>query len=224
MQFPGTNPRLWWGGLLLWLLALVAASPFDLALSRAAARPEHPFAVFIRFQGTHPSTALYVVAGLWLLLPFWRRRSRLLTALAAAIAVHGLLHPLLITHTIKLLWGRLRYYQLPPDAADFTPFWLPTPGSGGRSFPSGHVATAVVCWPAVFVLHRAGRRRAALLLGAVTAVWGLVVAWGRIVHGAHYLTDVTFSLGFSPLFAPISLQLGDALARRLAPRRAAHRT
>ena len=42
----------------------------------------------------------------------------------------------------------------------------------------------------------------ALLLGVLVAAWTLVVAWGRIAGGYHYLTDVVFSVGLSVLLAP----------------------
>lgn len=199
----------WFAGLALWLAALAALSPFDLHLSRVAARPEHWFGRLVQDHGTHPALILYVALVLWLAVPTCRRFSLLASRCASAVLVQALLHTLAITTALKHTWGRLRFADLGPGGAGFAPLWSPEFLGGGLSFPSGHVATAFVLAPAVVLLARAGRTRAALILGAMVVAFGLTVAAGRIVFGAHYATDVLFSIGLAWLVAPLSIVLGD---------------
>ena len=138
----------------------------------------------------------------------------MVSLVAAVVLAHALIHPLLLTTLLKLTFGRLRFHQLNPGYSRYTPFYLPRPGLGGRSFPSGHTATSVVLFPAALVLWRAKERRPALRLLVITLLWGLAVAWGRILHGAHYLTDVIFSLGASPLLAPLTVRAGEWYLKR----------
>jgi membrane-associated phospholipid phosphatase len=201
--------RPWLAGLALWLGALAALAPFDLAISRSAARPEHWFGRLIQDHGTHPALVLYVALVAWLAIPSLRRRSRLISRCASAVLIQALLHTLAITTALKHLWGRARFADLAPDGPAFAPLWVPELLGGGLSFPSGHVATAFVLAPAVVLLARAGRSRAALILGAMVVAFGLTVAAGRIVFGAHYATDSVFSMGLAWLVAPLSIALGD---------------
>lgn len=79
-----------------------------------------------------------------------------------------------------------------------------------HSFPSGHVATAVVAYGALFVLlsaYVAGARRWALPL----LVLPVVVLLARLYQGAHHLTDVLTSVGYAALWLGV-------LARGLLPR------
>ncbi len=199
----------WLAGLAAWLAALAILAPFDLAISRAATSPSCGFGRLVQDHGTHPALVLYVAMILWLSIPTWRRASPLASRCASAVLVQALLHTLGITTALKHLWGRPRFADLGPDGAGFAPLWSPDLLAGGLSFPSGHVATAFVLAPAVLLLARAGRPRAALALGAAIGLFGLTVAAGRIVYGAHFATDTFFSIGLAWLIAPLSVALGD---------------
>ena len=199
----------WFAGLALWLATLAALAPFDLAISRTVARTEHWFGCLVQDHGTNPALVLYLALIAWLAVPAWRRTSRLVSRGASAVLVQALLHTLAVTTGLKHVWGRIRFADLGPDGSGFAPLWAPDFLGGGLSFPSGHVATAFVLAPAVVLLARAGRPRAALALGATVIAFGLAVAVGRITFGAHYATDAVFSIGLAWLIAPLSIALGD---------------
>lgn len=79
-----------------------------------------------------------------------------------------------------------------------------------HSFPSGHVATGVVAYGGLFLLATAyvvAARRWALPLLLLPV--GVVLA--RLYQGAHHLTDVLTSLGFTTVWVVV-------LARLLLPR------
>ena len=96
-------------------------------------------------------------------------------------------------------WQLLTY--LPPDSRELQP--VPAGVGAGVSFPSGHVAMAMV--PAVlpFALWRAGRRCFAVFAMVGVVLLGATVALGRIVAGRHYLTDTLFSMGAALLLASL---------------------
>lgn len=207
-QKPGPYPFI--AAVLGWVWVLALVGHVDLRVAASVTRPEHPFGVAIQRYGTLPSGILYGAAILWLVVPSLRRRSRLLSLAASALLAQALLHPLLVTDLLlKRLWGRLRPHQVLAGEGRFTPFYLPSPRLEGRSFPSGHVATASVLAPVVLLLVRCGRRQQALILGAVVLAWALAVAFGRVLFGAHFLSDVAFSMGLAWFVSPLTLRLGE---------------
>ena len=124
------------------------------------------------------------------------------------------LHAGLITNIIKLLTGRKRPLHLGINGSGFEPFYNFAPGMGDFSFPSGHVAIAMILVPCVFVFWRYGQRATALGAAAFTLTWAGSVAYGRVIYGAHFTTDVIFSIGLGIAIAPISVRIGTALLCR----------
>jgi undecaprenyl-diphosphatase len=83
---------------------------------------------------------------------------------------------LLIQHTLKRRWARIRPCQRPDGPPQRAP--IPDPGS----FPSGHTLHAVM--GAVVISAQLP------LLGPVFIVVAVVVATSRVVLGVHYPSDV----------------------------------
>ncbi|MBI5543116.1 MAG: phosphatase PAP2 family protein [Deltaproteobacteria bacterium] len=104
-----------------------------------------------------------------------------------------------------LLFGRPRLARCRPTGEGFRDFFEVSPGVGDFSFPSGHVAVAMALAPWAWLLWREGRTRAALVVGGATLGWAGAVAYGRVLYGAHFLTDVVFSVGLGVALAPLSL-------------------
>lgn len=124
---------------------------------------------------------------------------------------------LLVVNCIKVPWGRPRMHLVAsnPDAF-FVPWWqpgselkaalLPTGVAAEefKSFPSGHTANATVMLLLGLIpllQPRLMHLRSRLL--AFGIIWAAVVAFTRIVLGAHYLTDTT--MGF--VIGLLSVQL-----------------
>ena len=172
--------------LALWVAAMAAAGPYDYAVSEAVTGLTPRLAEWVRHYGEWPA---WVVALCCLPLVRRHRPARATVALA-------LLHPMLVTQSLKVLWGRVRFRDL-ASAAEYTPFWHP--GGAGDSFPSGHVAMSTVLLPLALFAWRRGHRWVLPLAVAYVSV----VCWGRVAAGAHYLTDCLFSAGFGLVLAMV---------------------
>ncbi|HIF91759.1 MAG TPA: phosphatase PAP2 family protein [Myxococcales bacterium] len=101
---------------------------------------------------------------------------------------------LIFVQTIKPLWGRVRFRDLDASFANFSPWYLPQGVTDASSFPSGHAALGWVLLPLV-LLPGPRSHGLRILIAVVVAGWGLGVATGRVVAGAHYASDVLFSSG-----------------------------
>jgi membrane-associated phospholipid phosphatase len=202
----GLPPRtfwcLWGGTALLFAVGLGLLGPQDLPLSQAIADPAAPFAQAVSRYGELPAWLVVTIAlGLWLRAQIRPGRAHPLDVPARAIVAQALLHPLLITQLVKFFWGRLRFVELQGDFSRYTPFYEPAGFGVGQSFPSGHVAMAGVAFPLVFFFARRRQWLAASLSGAIALAYVGGTAYGRILAGAHYLTDCWFSAGLALLIA-----------------------
>lgn len=99
---------------------------------------------------------------------------------------------LVVNWLFKGHWGRPR----PRDVVEFggSMDFMPALVPGGAcerncSFVAGHPSS--VFWLAAFGFLVAGTRRYTVFVAASLA--GLIVGWGRLVQGAHFLSDVVFS-------------------------------
>lgn len=126
----------------------------------------------------------------------------------AATVFFAVLAELVLINLVKVPWGRPRMRLVAQDArASFTPWWQPgtalrdTLVAAGvaaeefKSFPSGHAGNAATLM-LLGLLPRlddrlAGKRR---LLVGIGFAWACVVAFTRIIMGAHYLTDTVVGL------------------------------
>jgi undecaprenyl-diphosphatase len=132
---------------------------------------------------------IVTAAVLWLLL----RRERRLAVFLAAVCAGGAL----INIAVKAAVGRPR-----PDLDE------PVATALGKSFPSGHSMSSLICFGALLVVFlpfvpRAWRQATV----AVTAVLVLAIGFSRMVLGVHFLSDVLggFVLGTAWLVGSVAL-------------------
>ena len=109
--------------------------------------------------------------------------------------------------TLKDLWGRYRPYELTIGNHEFTN-WLTINGvNGHKSFPSGHAMAATLC--IVFSWFVSNNKHKIFFIGGI--VYGVVIAISRVIMGAHFLSDVTFSFFLTVLIIFIMNGLGKKL-------------
>jgi membrane-associated phospholipid phosphatase len=118
---------------------------------------------------------------------------------------------LLFVHPVKLVWGRVRFRDLDAAHSAFSAWYAPQGFTGHASFPSGHTAMAWLLLPCVLLVARGTLAR--LVLSTLVLGWGVFVALGRVVIGAHYASDVLLSTLFA-LTVVLCVPEGDAAAER----------
>lgn len=125
-------------------------------------------------------------------------------AWAAALCATGLL--------CFVLWPT----AVPPQVHTLAPAWDSHAGlallrgvdAAGNACPSLHVATALfsACW-VQRVLAATGAPR---LLGAVNALWFVLIAWSTVAIRQHVVLDVVAGATLGAVFAALSLRWGPA--------------
>ena len=196
-------------GLVIFALAMLIAWGFEGFIVQSVAYGDGAFGRIVQDYGTLPQGVLIVLAVVALSVPGLRLGYPLLARSSSALIAQAILHPLLFSTTLKFLWRRTRPVNVLAGKGDYTPFFVPNFDGNDVSFPSGHVAAALVLLPVIYLLIGQRRFAAAAIAIAVTVGWAGAVSVGRIVYGAHYLTDVVFSIGTALFFVPLSVRVGD---------------
>ena len=114
-----------------------------------------------------------------------------------------LVGPVLVVEPLKLLIGRARPRELLEFGgnADFTPVWqFAATCTRNCSFPSGEASAAAAALSLVIFIPAKLRWRAAIVLAPCL----LVIAFNRVLFGAHFLSDVTLGWLFT-MFAMVAL-------------------
>jgi membrane-associated PAP2 superfamily phosphatase len=152
---------------------------------------------FLKHDGVIPAFVLGAGAlGFWIasfFAPRFRsaRRGALFLVLVLAIGPGFLVNDVFKEH-----WGRPR----PHDLVEFggqREYVVPlvmSPPEHGTAFPSGHVATAFYLLTPYFLLRRRSRWKAAGVF-AGGLVYGSLMGYARMAQGAHFLSDIVWSLG-----------------------------
>lgn len=95
---------------------------------------------------------------------------------------------------MKYLWGRVRFRDLLAQGSfdSFTPWYHPNGINGNKSFPSGHTAGAGMSYLMMLLPYMSKKwRNKTQLCFWVPFIYTSIVAFTRLVMGAHYLSDVT---------------------------------
>ena len=107
-----------------------------------------------------------------------------------------------IVEIIKMLWGRVRFRDLIATGSyeAFTPWYHPNGINGNQSFPSGHTANAALGYAMLMLPYVSTKwRDNKVWCFIIPFIHTSVVAFTRLVMGAHYLSDVTMggTIGFT---------------------------
>lgn len=134
-------------------------------------------------------TLLFI--GKYVKLP--KRMADTLKALAV-VGVAVMAVQLITVEGMKYLWGRVRFRDLLAAGSydAFTPWYHLNGINGNKSFPSGHTAGAGMSF-LLMLLPYASKKldKKKPLCFFIPMVYTCIVAFTRLVMGAHYLSDVT---------------------------------
>jgi len=138
------------------------------------------------------------VVVLWLATEPGEERRWKIAALSGAASA-GL--ALLINQAIAQIWHRPRPYEAHPQVYHLTK-------SHDPSFPSDHASAA---FGIAFGIYFIDRR-----VGKFFLVVAVLIGFGRLLVGAHYLTDVLASVVVAAIAAGLIVRFGTPLLIRLA--------
>ncbi|MFX1238228.1 MAG: phosphatase PAP2 family protein [Promethearchaeota archaeon] len=129
--------------------------------------------------------------------------------IALVIGLLALLNSLIFIHVIKVLWGRVRYFDIVVlGEAYYTPWFIPAgPSIENTSFPSGHVSMAFLFLPLLIIIReKKWKSLTKVGISSIIVAWGILISFSRILYGPHYASDVLFSAGFTALFTIVLFQ------------------
>ncbi len=111
---------------------------------------------------------------------------------------------------MKYLWGRVRFRDLLANGNfdAFTPWYVLNGINGNKSFPSGHTAGASMSYLLMFMPFVSDKlKNKTSLCFLIPCVYTSLVAYTRLVMGAHYLSDVTMggTVGFTIVIVALAI-------------------
>ena len=156
----------------------------------------HPIWTMLYYYGTFPGILLALICLVAWLVSFFNHRLEswrpylLLVVLTTAIA-----GGLLVNTVFKGYWGRPRPNQITEFGGYYHYRNIFPPGIPGKgaSFPCGHSAMGFTFFSLVF-MHRRSKKTAYTGLALGIGLGGALSA-ARLVKGAHFPTDIIWSLG-----------------------------
>jgi membrane-associated PAP2 superfamily phosphatase len=188
---------------------LIAATGADLALSAWFHRPDgwpvgdrFPWHQLYRW-GYYPAYILGVAALGVLLASLFRPSLSRFRRQCAFMVLLLLLGPgLLVNPVLKDHWGRPRPRQIVQfgGSLQFHHPWERGEANTGKSFPSGHAASAFYLAMPFFVLRRR-KPHLAMPVYAGAMVYGVLMGVARIAQGGHFASDILWAWGVVHLTA-----------------------
>jgi membrane-associated PAP2 superfamily phosphatase len=163
------------------------------------------FWILLHKCGSLPGILMGVASFIVVISGFFIKRYSVYRKAALLLILSLALGPGLITNALlKDHWGRPRPIQIKEfeGSEEYTKVWIKTDFKEGRSFPSGHAAIGFFLMTPFFVLRKT-RRKWAVIFMLTGLIYGGLMGVGRMLQGAHFLSDVIWAAGivyFSGLF------------------------
>jgi membrane-associated phospholipid phosphatase len=152
---------------------------------------------------------LCLVAGSFINIP--DKSKDLIRALAIA-GIVVMFAQIVVIEGMKYLWGRVRFRDLLAAGSydAFTAWYHPNGINGNKSFPSGHTAGAGMSYLMMLFPYLSKKwEKKSQLCFWIPCIYTSVVAFTRLVMGAHYLSDVTMGGIISFTIVIITIKIFD---------------
>lgn len=150
----------------------------------------------LKYYGVAPAWIIGVAAlGVWMASFLKNSLRRLRRGAMFLVFVMTIGPGVLVNDVFKEQWGRPRPKDLVEFAGqrDYVPPLVKSPRENGGSFASGHAAMGFYLLVPYFLLRRRHPVQAAGVF-VVGIVYGSMVGYARMAQGAHFLSDVIWSL------------------------------
>lgn len=134
-----------------------------------------------------PELACVVVGLLAVIMAVLRRRPALAAAAAVGLGTVGV-----ATLVLKHIFPRTSVLGHLPG-----------------SFPSGHTGVAVVAVGLILILVLPPARWHDVAVLVIAGIWGAIMAWGRLITEAHWLSDVIAGWGIGLFASALALKTAD---------------
>ncbi|WMJ23597.1 phosphatase PAP2 family protein [Paludicola sp. MB14-C6] len=108
-------------------------------------------------------------------------------AIASAVVINGL----------KFTWGRMRFEDMTNPVLQFTPWYMPQGLTGNRSFPSGHTTSASMLIVLTMFAKTCEYKLSKVICYILPISVIIIMAYSRVVAGAHFCSDVLFAIGIT---------------------------
>ncbi len=160
-------------------------------------REDFPMAIGVAYGIGVAAIALYV--GQYIKIPEELKKPLCVLAVTGIIVMFV---EIAAVEGVKFLWGRVRFRDLLKAGSydAFTPWYHPNGVNGNQSFPSGHTANAALSFLMLLLPYVSKKwHQHRVWCFVIPLVFTAVLAFTRLVMGAHYLSDVTVggTIGFT---------------------------
>jgi membrane-associated phospholipid phosphatase len=161
-----------------------------------------------------PAAALLTLVFFWIFKLVPKKILDILFYVFLIVSVFYLMETALV-QLLKVFVGRVRFVDLDTLLSNYTLWFIPNGINGHESFPSGHTSSAAAIWVLIlccFVFNFKNWQKACLYFVAVS--FAVCTALSRMVLGAHYATDVIFSLFTSFVMYAVAVVIVDKILKR----------
>lgn len=184
--------------IITWASLAIIFGIYDLQISQALVDDTAQWAVLLDDYGEWPGYILAASSFIIIIISMTARKKSApwnrLFVFSVVSLIFFIIYPIVTIHVIKFLVKRVRYRNLASDFSNYTPWFLspisPSISNTYASFPSGHAAAAFSLFPITILFKNKGSK---CIVGSMVMGWGIAVSVSRIVVGAHYASDVSFS-------------------------------
>lgn len=111
----------------------------------------------------------------------------------AFMAIFYVITFLSIVQILKIMWGRVRFRDL-NDVVEYSRWYVIQGINGHKSFPSGHTANAMSILLITLINPILYDKSLRIFNWVFACGWILLMSYCRVIIGAHYCSDVLFSI------------------------------
>ena len=119
--------------------------------------------------------------------------------MVSLICFVGIMTQLCVIYLMKLMWSRVRFFELDENYTSFTRWFVINWFEGnGTSFPSGHTSGATnIMYLTLFTPLFTEDKKKHWLVEGFCFLFITLTAFSRMVLGKHYLSDVTMAFAIT---------------------------